>query len=115
MATEPKFYVGQPVLVDDINRNGRPLEEGVVTKVGRTLVSVQYGYHHKPVTFRIDGGTRNDQYGHQWVMTFDEHIERVARDGAVRRLTAHDTKVGSRVSTEVLNQIADLLDQAEEI
>lgn len=113
MAQSSKFVVGQTVFVDSVNRGTRPMAEGTVTKVGTKLVYVQYGWSHSPQAFRIDGGHANDQYGHQWVLTVDEHIERVARAGAKRRLAAHDIKVGSRVSTEVLNQIADLLDQAQ--
>lgn len=70
--------VGDPVKVFDVNgsRRGQPLGgyDGEVKKVGRTLVTIHWGYSTE--VFRLDTGRSNDAYGHQQFKT----LARVALD-----------------------------------
>jgi hypothetical protein len=64
------YYVGQPVLITDVNARGRGPYETTVTKVGRKLVYANmYG---RDYAFRIEGGVINDNYGHQHIWTLEE-------------------------------------------
>lgn len=64
------YYVGQPVLISDVNARGRGPYESKVTKVGRKLVyATMYG---RDYAFRIEGGTINDKYGHQHIWTVED-------------------------------------------
>lgn len=117
----PKFTPGQTVIRRDVNENryGGPTEVTVV-KVGRTLVHVTgRGRYGRTETFRIEDGRANDNYGHGWIQTQDEHAEEKWRDAQIARLTAHHLRFDAgayarAVPTYTLRQIADLLDAAKE-
>lgn len=82
------YEVDQRVWVYDVNApRGRGPSEGTVTKVGRKLVTVRDRYGHSAV-YRIDGGTINDNYGHQWIRTDAERDEHERYKAAVESLRA---------------------------
>lgn len=75
--------VGDAVVVFDVNgrRRGQPPGgwPGLVTKVGRTLVTIRYGHGRgQEEQFRIDTRRVNDSYGHR-SFTTPEEAERTER------------------------------------
>ena len=78
-----KYHVGQTVHIGSVNRHGTG--EGTVVKVGRALVTVQYGHGYQKV-FRIETGVANDNYGHEWIETDEERQEREERQDLTQRL-----------------------------
>lgn len=84
-----KYSVGDEVRVFDVNgpRRGMPDNgwAGTVTAVGRKLMTVSYGGYHNE-KFRMDTGHINDSYGHQYVMTEEEVIDRNLASSATKRL-----------------------------
>lgn len=66
------------MVVTDVNdRSGREPRREEVTRVGRKLVYVkEYGREY---SYRLEDGTRNDNYGHSHIWTEDEWTERERR------------------------------------
>lgn len=81
--------VGQPVKVyDNVGRQMRVFD-GMVVKVGRKLVTVQWdfgGFLPAETVFRIDEGTENNGYGHRWFKTLERSEADDRRDAAERTL-----------------------------
>lgn len=109
---EPTFTVGQKVWIYDVNRRrGQGPQEGTVTKVGRKLVTVQVGTHWS-WTFRIEDGSRNDRYGHQWVKTDEQRKVEEHRNDLLRRLAEGglEVRIGRMIATEGLERLVAALD-----
>lgn len=109
------YTVGQRVWIYSRNGRGQGPVEGVVTKVGRTLVSVVEARYPswKPETYRIDCGYRSDNYGHKWIRTEEERLYLDRESAAQERLRDLGIRfdIGSRVfSIEVLEAMADLIE-----
>jgi len=105
-----EYHVGQTLIRRDVNerRTGGP-QEVIVSKVGRKLVTVTH--YGRPETYRIEDGTRNDEWKHHWIQTPEQYAED-QRQGAVEvrlRELGVDIRFGTRYSTDVLEQIVDLL------
>lgn len=82
------YKTGQVVYVYDVNggRGGVPKEQpGTVVKVGRKLVTVEYG-HGYTKAFRIEDGRSNDNYGHHWIKTEGQRRTDNRRSEAVATL-----------------------------
>lgn len=83
-----KYSVGQRVWIYSVNaRKGTGPQQGEVVKVGRTLVTVK-GIDSAWWTqvFRIETGSANDQYGHEWIKTDAEREEVDRRNAALETL-----------------------------
>lgn len=77
------FHEGQEVYIVGVNR--REAMKTVVVKVGRKLVHVDEGYGQVGA-YRIDGGVRNDNYGHDRLLTVEQYAERARRRDLMVRL-----------------------------
>lgn len=109
-----KYEVGQEVRVSDIN--GRRLRSyppggwsGIVTKVGRKLVTVRY--QSREQVFRIETGQSNDDYGHQSINTLEE-TEQYLRYGKAQEAlkeTDFQIKLGRNPSVETLEGVVAFL------
>lgn len=115
MSSKKKFEVGQQVVV---TRNGRlSPTRGKVRAVGRTLVQVEVeGVPGRWKPYRIETGVANDTYGHSRIYTLEEYDQACLRREVVQRLAARGLRFDygaqlSRVSTETLNKIADLIEK----
>lgn len=106
---QTKWYVGQDVHIE--YRYGRS-KSGVVTKVGRTLVTVK-GPHGSD-QFRMDTGRINDSYGSVYIYTMEEIEQRRAASEAEKRLreagARFDYAVHARLTPEQKHAIADILE-----
>lgn len=115
MTALSSLKVGDPVKVFDINgiRMGQPPGgwDGVVAKVGRKLVTVEYGCSRK--VFRLDSGRANDDFGHQSVQTVEQAAEDARRQAVLDRLGSSGIKVerGFTHSTDTLEALVAVLDQ----
>jgi hypothetical protein len=117
-----KLTVGQEVRVFDVNarRRGQPHGgwAGTITRVGRTLVYIDYPGSREPKAFRIDGGAANDQYGHQSFLTLDEAARQARRTAALGVLHEHGLRLdyGHSLPLEEIEAIAAILrpDQTSE-
>lgn len=73
-----KLSVGQEVRVFDANghRVGQPEGgwRGVIRKVGRTIVHIDYPGHYGTQAFRMDTQRANDQYGRQYFRTLNQTV-----------------------------------------
>ena len=87
MSTEKKFAVGDAVCVYGRLRRSEGFSvPGVVTKIGRTLVTIEYGAEGDITTiekFKITDQRVNDQYGQRHFMTL-ERAEMYRRRESVR-------------------------------
>lgn len=107
--------VGDRVQVFDVNgsRMGQPRGgwDGTVVKVGRKLITIQYGNHYTQV-FRLDSGRANDAYGHLWIKTSEQAAEDARRGELIQRLRdgGLEIRVGARVSTSMLEALIKALD-----
>ena len=105
--------VGDEVRVFDINgrRMGQPDGgwQGTVTKVGRTLVYVDYG--HRNGQFRIDTGRANDSYGHRYFKTLEQAASDARLSHALARLKGGPVRLesGHRLTVEQIERLADLV------
>lgn len=75
-----KVKVGDIVWWGDINSRGRGMTKGQVTKVGSKLITAHFIYEdgtlsRKPIVFRKDTGSTNDDYGHQYLIVDLEAYE----------------------------------------
>jgi hypothetical protein len=112
--SEQKYFVGQRVWLYDSNAsryNPSPIDVEV-TKVGRTLVTVNY--HGRPIQFRIADGSWNDRnFGHQRRIRTDEEkvlAERRADAEAVLFKLGVQFKFGAPTySTEQLEAVVAVL------
>jgi hypothetical protein len=110
-----KLTVGQEVRVFDVNarRRGQPHDgwAGTITRVGRTLVYIDYPGSREPKAFRIDGGAANDQYGHQSFLTLDEAAKQARMAAAVDVLHQHGLRpdFGHALPLEQVEAIAAIL------
>ena len=73
---------GDTVTVYDVNACGRAPEQLPVARVGRSLIHVDVKYRGE-VSYRLDDGRRNDDYGHTWIDADD--LARIKRDLARKR------------------------------
>lgn len=83
------WKVGDPLVLGGVNTRGRTYD-GTITKVGRSLVTIDAP--HSGMTgyqFRIDTGRWNNQsFGHQWwIKTPQEHAEIARRAEVVETLS----------------------------
>lgn len=105
--------VDQEVWVFDVNDRGRGPDRGIVTKVGRKLVTIKYGYGER--TFRIEDGQRNDNYRHQWFLTDEQYALGTRRKVAVN--TIRDVLIGraggikNGLPIELIESVAALLER----
>lgn len=123
MSTQPTWYVGQTVYVCESTR-GRRDQKGVVTKVGRTLITVK-PEHGREAQYRIDDtwgngrAKKNNAYSSTsaWVQTEESYLveQREARArqmlwdaGLEMRPAFRD-----RFSTDLLEAIVDLIVQRQ--
>ncbi len=67
---------GDRVTVYDVNARGRAPDQLPVVRVGRTLVYLERYGREDP--YRLDRGSANDNYGHQWIDPDD--LARIKRD-----------------------------------
>lgn len=105
------YEVGQTVWIYDVNdRRGAGPEEGIVTKVGRTLVHVgSVKYPDWPSrTYRIEDGARNDPYRHSRIRTQAERDERERRTAVMAVLRGAGIRFdhGTRFDVETLEALA---------
>lgn len=112
-----KYAVGDEVRVFDVNgrRNGMPKGgwPGTVTAVGRKLMTVSYGGYRNE-KFRMDTGRVNDNYGHQYIMTEEEVIDRDLATSAEKRLkdVGLDLAWGKpKLSGQNLSLLADMAER----
>ena len=112
-----EYYVGQKVLIRDINRrrDGGPTES-VITRVGRKLVYIeQYG---REVAYRIEDGRKNDNYGHSWLQTPEQYVEEMHRDALWSRLNAAGLRLelgmSHKVSTDKLERVVAIMEETDE-
>ncbi len=73
---------GDKVMVYDVHACGRAPEQLPVARVGRSLIHVDVKYRGE-VSYRLDDGRRNDDYGHTWIDADD--LARIKRDLARKR------------------------------
>lgn len=106
------YYVGQELLIDDVNRRDRPLETCTVTKVGRKLVTVAIGQWGREEVYRIDTSKRNDNYQHRWLLTREEYEDRERRRVLLDALRKRYIEVSTTNLT--IDQLQRILDIAEE-
>lgn len=107
-----RWTVGQRVMVIDVNRGPA---EGTVIKVGRTIVQVEPdNYRGHWWAFRMDDGSRNDNYGHQHILTMEEFADREERAALMKRIKAagFDTQFGYRRehTTALLRRVVQALE-----
>jgi hypothetical protein len=70
---------------------------GYVTKVGRTLVHIDYGEGAEHIdAFRLVTGRRNDNYGHRYFLTLAQVADRTRRTRADATLQAHGIELSHR-------------------
>ena len=113
---EPRFYEGQTVYVTDPNfGKGEPVRLTVL-RVGRSLAYVNY--RGRETAFgNEDGVEHRTKYTPLRFVTEAEHLAATRRASVERRLNDHGFRpVASKFpqSTEVLEAIADLLDDRAE-
>lgn len=87
---------------------GRPVR---VTKVGRTLITLEYGEQ-----FRIDTGFKNDNSGRVFVLTPEMHTDRERKSAAVakmRDLGIYFTTSADQYSVEKLEAVVKILETEE--
>lgn len=84
-----KWFVGQEVVIRNMDGLApdftNPPPTGVVTKVGRTVFTVENEYHQLK-TFRIKDGTANDKYGNAWIQTKEAFSAQERRTTVVHAL-----------------------------
>lgn len=110
--------IGQTLVRRDVNENrlGGPQNVEVV-KVGRKLITVVDKYGTAEV-FRLEDGTRNDNYGHGYVQTSDQYEDEQARDAILKRLRAQGVDVqqignaAGKFSTNTLAHVLDIVESA---
>ena len=116
---ESKWFVGQEVVIRDVNErrqywdDGQP-PRGVVTKVGRKLFTVSYGYGES--VYRIEDGTKNDPYGHGWVQTPEDFANRELRGELTKRLRDRGLSTvvgGPTLSTDTLEAVLQVIEVME--
>lgn len=95
------WYEGQKVWILGANR--REPSEGVVTKVGRTLVYVQERPWNRHEAYRKDDGIRNDAYGHDFIRTEEQQRDIEEARELLRELHRHglDTRSGTALGFEL--------------
>lgn len=107
-----KFYVGQKVVITGANR--REPSEGVVTKIGRKLVTVREGSWREK-QYRIEDGVRNDAYGHDAILTQEEFAEKIERIHIFKKLEAMMwLRNMGRYSVDQLRRIVAIMEEGEE-
>ena len=119
MSQDVKWFVGQEVVIRDVNEkrqywdDGQP-PRGVVTKVGRKLFTVSYGYGES--VYRIEDGTKNDPYGHGWVQTPEDFANRELRGELTKRLRDRGLSTvvgGPTLSTDTLEAVLQVIEVME--
>ena len=85
-----EWYVGQEVVIRNVNEHRRYWTDGqppcgVVTKVGRKLVTVEDPYGN-PKTYYIEDGQANDKWGHAWIQTKEAFAAQERRTELVHAL-----------------------------
>jgi len=111
---------GDRVQVFDVNgsRNGQPKGgwDGIVTKVGRKLITVTYNGSHRPKAFRLDDGRANDNYGHQHIETVEQATENLRRADILTKLRVGGLELTHRVKidTDTLAAVLAVLNQSDE-
>ena len=116
---ESKWYVGQEVFLRDVNeapkywKDGLP-PRGIVTKVGRTLLTVEDQCRH-PKTYRLDSGRANDKYEHALVQTLEDYADQKRRAELVTKLRQTGLFGGYHVSlkTDTLEAVLQVIEVME--
>lgn len=111
------YEVGQEVIVIPIRGRRDADQPGRVTRVGRTLVDVEWGTSWwQKATFRMENGVENHRDFPSWrIETPERHAEMLARSSAWKRLQAlgfgsPDWSRRERWSAATINAVADLLE-----
>ena len=110
---DAKYAVGDRVILRDVNeRRGDGPTGGVVTKVGRRLVTVTVD-HGREEQYRIETGRKNDRYEHGWIQTPDEYADEQRRGEILRALREAGVELrmgsGRKLSTDILAKILDVV------
>jgi hypothetical protein len=108
-----KYEVGQEVVIHDRNerRLGGPWK-GIVTKVGRTLLTVEaaadYGRVYK---YRMDDQQEAGGYGSRWFSTLEQEAARAqeAEDRATLAEHGFQLDMHARPTDAALHMVAELL------
>jgi len=111
-----QYSEGDDVLVFERLNRGVKREPGTIVKVGRTLVTIEYGGSYKIADqFRIDTQRINNKYGHKWFKTPEQVAEDSRRTAAWNIIKEcglerrFDTRTDEDLSTELLEDLAVLL------
>lgn len=107
-----ELKVGQEVRVFD--QNGRRMGQpdggwpGVVTKVGRKLVAIEYS--NRSAQFRLDTQVINDGYGHRYFETPEQVIRHQRLGRALKALHDHQIMLGRghRLTVEQIEALAEV-------
>jgi hypothetical protein len=96
-----------------MDRKGAP-EDAVVTKIGRSLVTLRTSYREEK--FRLDTQIINDNYGHVWFKTAEQAKSETARAESRAVLTAKGITLEyrARLTDEQIHQLAALVRSWEE-
>jgi hypothetical protein len=108
------FEVGQEVYLRSMNESRMRREDdkppvASIVRVGRKLVFIErYGGEE---AYRIESGKRNDDYGHEWLQTFEQWEEEAERAELIVALRdgGLEIRMGGRVSTDVLREVVNAL------
>lgn len=109
--TPADLHVGQEVILHDVNRRRDSVDvRGVVTKVGRKLVTIKGAYAESQ--YRIAEQTRNDDYGHGSFRTLEQEALANQRVTDLATLARHGFKLewNARPAAEDLRRVAELLE-----
>jgi hypothetical protein len=111
------------VFETDSRNTGQPKAgwDGVVTKKGTKLITVEYPGEHLGRVFRLDTGQWNNKdYGYWYqIKTVEQVADEIARDEAFERLSELLKKVGLEVrtigyrlttTTETLRKLAEAME-----
>jgi len=111
-----KYSEGDDVLVFKRLNRGVKREPGTIVKVGRILVTIEYGGSYKTADqFRINTQRINDKYGHRWFKTPEQVAEDNRRTAAWNIINEcglerrFHTRTDGDFSTELLEDLAALL------
>lgn len=114
--TADEIKVGDTVKVFDVNgkRLGQPTDgwDGIVTKVGRKLVTIEYLRQSKQ--FRLEDGSANDTWGHQHFKTLEQAALNERRRRAIQVLRTYDVELrlgGGKVPLELIEALAAVCEQ----
>lgn len=105
------YEVGQTVVIHDQNekRLGGPVT-GIITKVGRTLVTIK-GPYGREVKYGMDDQSIRDNLGHSWFRTLDQEAAAAQRQADLATIAERGFKLDyhARPADEILHLVAEFL------